>query len=180
LASEACRAASCPTLRSSQKIPLCRSEYDIASLYIVSFHCFVIKACARRPGAAASVERRRRERRTLLAGAAGELARATACGCARPSSACTFSACRTLRSSRKTPLCGFEPTPRIDFVVSYHSRTHLTVHTAPVVSSEYRQWFGFAMRVKCTARYLSFHPMAQCVVHALKGQACRARPFCAR
>jgi hypothetical protein len=31
-------------------------------------------ACARRPGVAASMERRRRERRTLLAGAAGELA----------------------------------------------------------------------------------------------------------
>ena len=27
----------------------------------------------------------------------------------------------------------------------------------------------------CTARCLSFHPMAQCVVHALKGLACRAR-----
>ena len=25
-----------------------------------------------------------------------------------------------------------------------------------------------------TAGYLSFHPMAQCVVHALKGLACRA------
>ncbi len=37
-------------------------EYDIASLYMVSFYCFVAKACARRPGAAASVERRRRER----------------------------------------------------------------------------------------------------------------------
>ncbi len=49
-------------------------EYDIASLYTVSFYCFVTKACARRPGTAASVERRRRERRTLLAGAAGELA----------------------------------------------------------------------------------------------------------
>ena len=35
------------------------------------------KACARRPGAAANVKRRRRERRTLLAGAAGELAGAT-------------------------------------------------------------------------------------------------------
>ena len=27
----------------------------------------------------------------------------------------------------------------------------------------------------CTAGYLSFGPMAQCVVHALKGLACRAR-----
>ena len=52
-------------------------EYDIPSLYMVSFYCFVTKACARRPGAAASVERRRRERRTLLAGPAGELAGAT-------------------------------------------------------------------------------------------------------
>ena len=49
-------------------------EYDIASLYMVSFYCFVTKACARRPGAAASVERRRREHRTLLAGVAGKLA----------------------------------------------------------------------------------------------------------
>ncbi len=37
-------------------------EYDIASLYMVSVYCFVTKACARRPGAAASVECRRRER----------------------------------------------------------------------------------------------------------------------
>jgi hypothetical protein len=42
-------------------------KYDIASLYMVSFYCFVTKACGRRPGAAASVER---ERRTLLTGAA--------------------------------------------------------------------------------------------------------------
>ncbi len=27
-------------------------EYDIASLFLVSFYCFVTKACARRPGAA--------------------------------------------------------------------------------------------------------------------------------
>ena len=52
-------------------------QYDIASLYMVRFYCFVTKACTRRPGAAASVERRRRERRTLLAGVAGELAEAT-------------------------------------------------------------------------------------------------------
>ncbi len=38
------------------------AEYDIASRYMVSFYCFVTKACVRRPGAAASVERRRRER----------------------------------------------------------------------------------------------------------------------
>ena len=31
-----------------------------------------------------------------------------------------------------------------------------------------------AMRGKVTAGYLGFHPMAQCVVHALKGLACRA------
>ena len=29
-------------------------EYDIASLYMASFYCFVTKAYARRPGAAAS------------------------------------------------------------------------------------------------------------------------------
>jgi hypothetical protein len=51
----------------------------------------VTKACVRRPGAAASVERRRRERRTLLAGAACELAGATRARQARPSHACTFS-----------------------------------------------------------------------------------------
>jgi hypothetical protein len=45
-------------------------EYDIASLFMVGFYCFVTKACARRPGAAASMEHRRRERRALLAGAA--------------------------------------------------------------------------------------------------------------
>ncbi len=76
----------------------------------LSFYCFVTSACARRPGAAASVELRRRERRTLLAGAAGELAGATRARLARPSSACTFSA--------------------------------------------------------STVGYLSFGPMAQCVVHA--------------
>jgi hypothetical protein len=54
-----------------------RAEYDIASLHMISFYCFVTKACVRRPGTAASVERRRREPRTLLAGAVGELAGAT-------------------------------------------------------------------------------------------------------
>ncbi len=68
------------------------AEYDIASLFVVSFYCFVTKACARKTGAAARVERRRRERRTLLAGAAGELAEVTRLRQARPSSACTFSA----------------------------------------------------------------------------------------
>ncbi len=58
---------------------------------MVSFYCFVTKACARRPDAAASAERKRHERRTLLAGAAGELAGATRLRQARPSSACTFS-----------------------------------------------------------------------------------------
>jgi hypothetical protein len=53
------------------------AEYDIASLYMDSFYCFVTKACVRRPGAAARVKRRRNKRRTLLAGAAGELAGAT-------------------------------------------------------------------------------------------------------
>ena len=32
----------------------CGAEYDIASLHMVSFYCFVTKACARRPCAAAS------------------------------------------------------------------------------------------------------------------------------
>jgi hypothetical protein len=45
----------------------CQSEYDIASLYMVSVYCFVTKACARRPGAAASVERRRASRSDTLA-----------------------------------------------------------------------------------------------------------------
>ena len=67
------------------------AEYDIASLHMVSFYCFVTKACARRPGAAASKERRQCERRTLLVGAAGELAGVTRARQARPSSACTFS-----------------------------------------------------------------------------------------
>jgi hypothetical protein len=44
-----------------------KAEYDIASLFMASVYCVVTKACARRPGAAASVERRRRERRSLLA-----------------------------------------------------------------------------------------------------------------
>ena len=60
-------------------------------VFLVSFDCFVTKACVRRPGAAASVERRRRERHTLLAGVAGELAGATRLQQASPSSACTFS-----------------------------------------------------------------------------------------
>ena len=52
-------------------------QQDIASLYMASFYCFVAKACARLPGAAASVERGRRERRTLHAGAEDELVEAT-------------------------------------------------------------------------------------------------------
>ena len=59
---------------------------------MVGVYCFVTKACARRPGAAASLKHRRRERRTLLAGAAGELAEATRLRQARPSNACTLSA----------------------------------------------------------------------------------------
>ena len=43
------------------------TEYDIASLYMVSFYCFVTEACARRPGAAASVEHRRASRSDMLA-----------------------------------------------------------------------------------------------------------------
>jgi hypothetical protein len=55
-----------------------------------NFTVSVTEACARRPGAAASVSRRRRERRTLLAGgglAAGERAVATRLRQARPLSA---------------------------------------------------------------------------------------------
>ena len=57
----------------------------------VLVYSFVTKACVRRPGVAASVERRRRERRTLLAGAVGEVAGVTRLWQARPSRACTFS-----------------------------------------------------------------------------------------
>ncbi len=34
-----------------QEVETCqwKAEYDIASLYMVSFYCFVTKACARRP-----------------------------------------------------------------------------------------------------------------------------------
>jgi serine/threonine protein kinase len=39
---------------------------------------------------------------------------------------------------------------------------------------------GVCIAMHCTAGYLSFHPMAQCVVHALKGLACRASPSRAR
>ena len=62
------------------------AEYDVASLYMVSIYCFVTKGCAKRPGAAASVEHRRRERHALLARVAGELAGATRLRQARPSS----------------------------------------------------------------------------------------------
>ena len=55
-------------------------------------YCFVANACATRPGAAASVKRRRRERCILLAGVVGELAGVTRARQARPSSACPFSA----------------------------------------------------------------------------------------
>ena len=58
---------------------------------MVSYYCFVTKAGARWPGAAASVERRRRERRILCAGAAGELTGVTRLRQARPSSACASS-----------------------------------------------------------------------------------------
>ncbi len=66
------------------------AEYDIVSLIMVSFYCFVTKACARRPGAAASVERRQRECRMLLAAAPGELAGVSRAWQARPSRAYTF------------------------------------------------------------------------------------------
>ncbi len=49
-----------------------QAEYNIVLLFLVRIYCFVTKACTRRPGAAASVEHRRRDRHTLLAGAAGE------------------------------------------------------------------------------------------------------------
>ena len=65
-------------------------------LVILLVFIFVTKACAKRTGAAASVERRRRERRTLLAGAAGELAGVTRARQARPSNACTFSDARAV------------------------------------------------------------------------------------
>jgi hypothetical protein len=42
-----------------------RVEHSVA--YMVSFYCFVTKACARRPGAAASGERRRASRSDTLA-----------------------------------------------------------------------------------------------------------------
>ncbi len=71
---------------------------------MVSSYCFVTKACARRPGAAASVQRRRRERCTLLAGA-GELAGATRLRQARPSSACTVSASPNTCSCISALLC---------------------------------------------------------------------------
>ncbi len=35
-------------------------------------------------------------------------------------------------------------------------------------------------RSRATSGYLSFHPTAQCVVHALRGLACRTRPSRAR
>ena len=47
-------------------------EYDIASLYMVSSYCFVTKASARRPGAAASVERRRASRSDTVTLAASQ------------------------------------------------------------------------------------------------------------
>ncbi len=62
---------------------------------MVSVYCFVTKACTRRTGAAASVERRRCEHRILLAGAAGELAGATHLRQARPSSAWRMHILRT-------------------------------------------------------------------------------------
>ncbi len=34
--------------------------------------------------------------------------------------------------------------------------------------------------ILCTARYLSFHPMNQCVEHVLKGMVYHVRPFRAR
>jgi hypothetical protein len=81
----------------------CSPEYDVASLYLVSFYSYVTKACARRPGATANVERRRRDSRTMLAGAAGEVAGATRLRQARPSSACTFSVVATI--FRQAPIC---------------------------------------------------------------------------
>ena len=96
---------------------------------MVSVYCLVTKACARRPGAAASVERRRREHRTLLAGAAGELAGATRLRQARPSSACTFSAKRTLNKIKGcTQLSG------VHFDISVTHRTS-PIHVEPWINA---------------------------------------------
>jgi hypothetical protein len=103
----------------SEVRPCCwAAEYDIASLYMVSFYYFVTKACARRPGAAASVERMRRERRTLLAGAAGELAGATRARQARPSSACTFFGCPCVSACGLYALCSQPPLLKLPRVCS--------------------------------------------------------------
>jgi hypothetical protein len=70
------------------------AEYDIASLYMVSFYCFVTKACDRRPGAAASVERWRRERRTVPCGRRASLSRSDTLAASQTFERmhCTFSA----------------------------------------------------------------------------------------
>jgi hypothetical protein len=47
-------------------------------------------------------------------------------------------------------------------------KSHASPRRALVLVSMY------GLSLCCFAGYLSFHPMAQCVVHALKGLACRA------
>ncbi len=51
---------------------------------------------------------------------------------------------------------------------SKHLKYHASPRRALVLVSAY------SLSLCCAAGYLSFHPMAQCVVHALKGLACRA------
>ena len=62
------------------------------------------------------------------------------------------------------------------------SRCQLLLHTVRVMVSEslrkcIMQWAGTVRQYR---GYQSFGPMAQCVVHALKGLACRASPSSAR
>ena len=69
-----------------------RAEYDIVSLCLVSFYCFVTKACARRPGLPQACHSGSLACRPCKQGTALTSPSLHACGCARPSRACTFSA----------------------------------------------------------------------------------------
>jgi hypothetical protein len=72
-------------------------------------------------------------------------------------------ACTVVRTSAPSMVCG-------KFVRKSRAKQNTCdIHTRT------RVCFSPYARVRYTAGYLSFHPMAQCVVHALKGLACRAR-----
>ena len=72
--------------------------------------------------------------------------------------------------------------PYVDMCFFTHAYCHraYTTFRNSFNSISYCELYLLVPHRQCTAGCLSFHPMAQCVVHALKGLACRASPSRAR